>query len=56
MKENVDFSFSPLPLFHFGETVLEQTCALYQHREKNSWFIVGRISIGGTVLSLAPDV
>ena len=34
MKEIFDVIFSPLPLFHFGETVLEQTYALSTQRGK----------------------
>jgi hypothetical protein len=34
MKEIFDIIFSPLPLFHFGETVLEKTCTLSTQRGK----------------------
>jgi len=34
MKENVDLTFSSLPLFHFGETILKQTRALSTQRGK----------------------
>jgi hypothetical protein len=34
MKENFGVVFSPLPLFRFGEIILEQTCALSTRRVK----------------------
>ena len=55
MKENVDF-FPHLFLVFILVKQFWNKRVPYQHREENYWYLVGRIFIGGTVLSLVPNV